>query len=84
MAAGLPVVATRIGGVGEVVEKGRTGLLAPAGDDAALADAILRLAGDSDLRVRLGRRGRERACTLFSENRMHAAYLQLYREMLRG
>jgi glycosyltransferase involved in cell wall biosynthesis len=84
MASGLPVVATRVGGVGEVVDEGRTGLLAPSGDDAALAALILRLAGDPALRARMGRLGRERASALFSESRMHAAYLQIYREMLRG
>src|SRR5262249_9043900 len=44
MAAGLPVVSTRVGGTGEVIAEGQTGLLAPAGDDGALADAVLRLA----------------------------------------
>ena len=44
MAAGLPVVATRVGGVPEIVEEGRTGWLAPSGNDEQLAAAILRLA----------------------------------------
>ena len=82
MAAGLPVVGTRVGGMGEVVDEGTTGLLAPPGDDAALAEAVLRLAGDPDLRARLGRQGRARAEALFSEDRMHAGYLRLYEEML--
>jgi glycosyltransferase involved in cell wall biosynthesis len=84
MAAGLPVVATRVGGLSEVVEDGETGRLAPSGDDAALADAVLRLAGDPELRRRMGRRGQERARGVFSEGQMHARYLELYREMLRG
>jgi glycosyltransferase involved in cell wall biosynthesis len=84
MAAGLPVVATRVGGVVEVIEEGETGLLAPAGDDASLADAVLRVADEPDLRARMGRLGRERAQAMFSEGRMHSEYLQLYQEMLRG
>jgi glycosyltransferase involved in cell wall biosynthesis len=84
MAAGLPVVSTKVGGVDEVVVDGETGLLAPAGDDAALAEKVLRLAADADLRRRLGRQGRERAEALFSETRMLEAYAELYREMLHG
>ncbi len=81
MAAGLPVVSTNVGGVPEVVEDGRTGLLAPSADDAALADKVLRLASDPALRESMGRAGRERAGALFSERRMHEAYLRLYGEM---
>jgi glycosyltransferase involved in cell wall biosynthesis len=84
MAAGLPVVATRVGGMTEVVEDGQTGLLAPAGDAAALADAILRLANDPALGRRLGMAGRERVQDSFSEGQMHAQYRRLYEEMTRG
>ena len=84
MSAGLPVVATRVGGVPEVVEEGVTGLLAPSGDDAGLADALLRLAGDPDLRGRLGREGRARAEAVFSESQMHAAYCEAYDAMAPG
>jgi len=83
MAAGLPVVSTDVGGVAEIVEQGRTGLLAPSGDDAALADAVLQLADDPDLRARMGQQGRRRAEEVFSEKQMHAAYQQCYQEMLR-
>lgn len=61
MAAGLPVVASRAGGPAEYLEEGRTGLLHPPGDSRALAAALRRLAEDRDLRVRLGRAGREKA-----------------------
>ena len=83
MGASLPVAATGVGGVGEVVVEGRTGLLAPSGDDEALAAAVLRLAGDAELRRRMGRLGRARAESMFSEAEMHAGYLRLYEEMLR-
>jgi glycosyltransferase involved in cell wall biosynthesis len=84
MAAGLPVVSTRVGGVPEVIEDGRTGLLAPAGDDALLAEKILELANKPALRTTMGQLGRERATTLFSETQMHGRYLGLYQEMLQG
>jgi glycosyltransferase involved in cell wall biosynthesis len=84
MAAGLPVVSTDVGGVGEVVEDGRTGLLAPSGDDGALAEKVLLLARDPAECERMGRAGRVRAETMFSERQMHAAYLRLYGEMLEG
>ena len=56
--AGLPVVATRVGGVPEAVVDGRTGLLVEPGDLDALAEALLRLLGDADLRRRMGAEGR--------------------------
>jgi glycosyltransferase involved in cell wall biosynthesis len=84
MAAGLPVVSTEVGGVAEVALDETTGLLAPAGDDAALAEKVLRLANDPTLRRRLGQQGRERARAVFAESQMHARYDELYREMLHG
>jgi glycosyltransferase involved in cell wall biosynthesis len=84
MALGLPVVSTRVGGVPEVVEDGRTGLLTTAADDTALSAAVLKLAADPELRTRLGQCGRERACSMFSEVQMAGRYRDLYEEMLRG
>jgi glycosyltransferase involved in cell wall biosynthesis len=59
MAMARPVVASPIGGISEVVRPEETGLLCPAGDARAYGDALARLAGDPDLRERLGRAGRE-------------------------
>jgi glycosyltransferase involved in cell wall biosynthesis len=84
MAAGLPVVSTRVGGVAEVVEDGRTALLAPSGHDGLLAENILRLANNPSLCRQMGELGRARANTLFSETLMHGHYLRLYQEMLQG
>lgn len=81
MAAALPTVATDVGGVGEVVEADRTGLLAPSGDDATLADHLLALAADPERAAGLGRLGRERAEAVFSEDRMVEGYERLYRAM---
>jgi len=59
LASGVPVVASRIGGIPEMVRDGETGLLFEPGDAEGLADRLRRLDGDPDLAVRLGRRGRE-------------------------
>jgi glycosyltransferase involved in cell wall biosynthesis len=66
MACQVPVVATRVGGVPEVVEDERTGLLVPPRDPYALAAAVTRLAEDPELRRTLGQRGRARAIQQFS------------------
>lgn len=84
MAAGLPVVATRVGGVGEIVHEGRTGLLAPSGDHEALALHSLRLAESSELRAEMGRLGRQRAVEDFSESQMIDQYHRLYREIFQS
>ena len=60
MASGKPIVATRVGGVPDLVEDGVHGLLVPRRDSRALADSIARLLRDERLRSELGRRGRER------------------------
>jgi glycosyltransferase involved in cell wall biosynthesis len=65
MAAGKPVVATRVGGVPEIVVEGVTGYLIPPRDVEALASRLQALA-DPDVRARLGRAARERAVALFS------------------
>ncbi len=78
MAAGLPVAATRVGGVPEAVEEGVTGLLSGAGDDAALAANLARLAGDGALRAALGDAGRRRVEEHFTQERMHRAYAAVY------
>jgi glycosyltransferase involved in cell wall biosynthesis len=61
MAAGLPVIATRVGGVPEMVAEAETGLLVPAADIATMTAALDRLAADPDLRQEMGQAGRARA-----------------------
>ncbi len=61
MACGLPVVASSVAGIPEVVRDGRTGLLVPPGDSAALTAALQRLAGDDSLRRQLGTEARAHA-----------------------
>lgn len=60
MSCGLPVVASRLSGIPELVEDGICGLLVPPGDAAAVAAAVRRLADDPDLRTGMGRAARER------------------------
>ena len=81
MAAGLPVVATRTGGVPEIVEEERTGVLVPPSDPAALSDAMVRVASDADLRASMGALGRERA-ERFSADRTAQLTWDVYRSAL--
>jgi glycosyltransferase involved in cell wall biosynthesis len=81
MAAGLPVVATRVGGVPEIVEEGKTGVLVPAADPDALGEALARIAPDRVLRERMGGCGRQRA-QLFSAGRMAESIEGVYRQAL--
>jgi glycosyltransferase involved in cell wall biosynthesis len=74
MAAGLPVVATKVGGTVESVQDRETGLLVQRGDKAALVAAIEALIGDETLRARLGRAGRQRASDLFAWDRVCDAF----------
>jgi len=82
MAAGVPVVATNVGGVGEVINDGETGLLAPSGDDEALAAAVLRITREASLRDRLVAAAYLKANKGYSEEKMHGAYARLYEEVL--
>ena len=80
MASGVPVVSTAVGGVGDAVIDGETGLLVPSGDAEALASAISQLLGDEELRARLATAARswtERTC---AEATMVERYLDLYVE----
>jgi len=81
MAAGLAIVATDVGGVGEVLEEGRCGVLVPPRDPEALAVAIARLAADPDRRAALGAAARTRSLA-FGAGRMGRQVVRLYREVL--
>jgi glycosyltransferase involved in cell wall biosynthesis len=82
MAAGLPVVATAVGGNPEAVEDGITGILVPPRDSAALARAICRILDDKELAAAMGRAGRWRVSKHFSTGAMVAATERLYLHML--
>jgi glycosyltransferase involved in cell wall biosynthesis len=78
MAAGLPIVAGRVGQAVEYIEDGRSGVLVPPGDSAALARAVLALLADAPLRQRLGQGARERVAGRYTWDhlapRAEAAY----------
>lgn len=78
MAAGKPVIASRIYGIPEMVEEGESGYLVRPGDAADLAGSLVRLIPDRPLRERLGRRGRERFEALFTAERMAQAIGDVY------
>lgn len=82
MAAGLPVAATEVGDVKAMLSAENRPFVAKPGDEAALANAIRTLAGDSDLRRRLGEANQARARTEFSHERMIAEHRGLYRSLL--
>jgi glycosyltransferase involved in cell wall biosynthesis len=82
MAAAKAVVATRVGGVADVVEHERTGLLVPPQNPKALADAIVRLAAAPDERLRMGAAGRQAVAARFSPERLVDDIDTLYRDAL--
>ncbi|MGZ6273158.1 MAG: glycosyltransferase [Candidatus Limnocylindrales bacterium] len=83
-ATAIPVVATNVGGIPEIVVDGETGLLVPPKDPVALAAAIRRLAGDRELRHRMGRAGRERVASLFAWSHCVDLMEGVYRDTAAG
>jgi glycosyltransferase involved in cell wall biosynthesis len=82
MGAGLPVVATRVAGIPEVVRDGQTGLLVPAGDATALGSALARLAESTAMRHQLGAAAREHVRPRFGVDGYVAAVSALYDRLL--
>lgn len=80
MAAGLPVVATAVGGTPEVVADGETGVLVPSRDVSACADAFVSLGRSRETRNKMGRAGRARVEARFGSERMVDAYFGLYEQ----
>jgi starch synthase len=83
MACGSAVVASAVGGIPEVVADGETGLLVPAGDEAAFASAINALIRDPARAAMFGTRGRQRAVVEFSWDRIAAQTAELYADLAR-
>ena len=78
MAAGLPVVSTRAGGIPEAVDDGKTGILVEAGDPQALSDALNEMVESGELRGRMGINARQRAEAVFSQEEMFWKYREVY------
>ena len=77
-----PVVASRVGGIPEVVVDGETGLLVPPDDPPALAEALIRLLTDANQRARLGKAARERALIYFTAHKHVEGVEAVYEELL--
>jgi glycosyltransferase involved in cell wall biosynthesis len=82
MAAGLPVVATAVGGTPEVIPSAEFGLTVPVSDHAAVAQATIELLGDGDRRARMGAAARARVLELFTQERMVESTLAVYRQAI--
>ncbi len=83
MACETPVVASRVGGIKEVVEDGKTGLLVPPGDPVRLGRAVAKILEDPKLAARMGRAGRRRVLARFTWDRIAEKTLALYRSLIR-
>src|SRR5207247_7804237 len=82
VANGLPVVATRVGGIPEAVMDGKSGFLVAPGDPASLAAALARVLDADDRGASMGDAARERAAAEFSVDRMTGRYRQHYLRLL--
>jgi glycosyltransferase involved in cell wall biosynthesis len=82
MACEVPVIATRVGGIPEVVEEGGCGYLFAVGDTRGMSEASLRILSNDVERERLGRRGREIAVSRFTTDRIIPQYEELYRKVI--
>jgi glycosyltransferase involved in cell wall biosynthesis len=84
MAAGVPVVATSVGGIPEVIRDGIDGMLVPPGEPDALAEAMLKLLLDPQLATRMGEAARERMSQSFSIEKMVREFEDLYLYLIRS
>lgn len=82
MSCGLPVVGTNISGVPELIEQGRTGIVVPPSNVAALVEALERLLEDGKLRRKMGSEGRRRVTHLFAVDQHVSGVMRVYRSVL--
>jgi len=82
MAVGTPVIATGVGGVPEIIEDGRNGILVPPRDPGALAEAIISLLEDRRRRMRIGREGRRTVESRFTPEAVGPRILEIYEAVL--
>jgi len=84
MSSGLPVIATGVGGVPEIVADGRNGFLVPPKSPGALAEKILELASDKELRLRMGEEARRTVLERFTADKVVPKYEEIYRSVVSG
>ena len=82
MRAGLPVIASSVGGTSESVDEGETGFLVERGDVTGFRERLAAVIADADLRIRLGARGRQRFEQEFTLERCFAHTLAVYQDVL--
>jgi starch synthase len=82
LACGLPVVATNVGGIPDIVECSKTGILVDRGNVQALAEALVSVLQDSDLRARMGEAAHEFARTHLDARKTGDRLVGLYRELI--
>ena len=83
MACEVPVIATRVGGIPEVVDDGETGFLSEVGDVEKMADDAARLLAKEELRRDMGRRARESAISRYRTDLVIPKYIEFYERVLR-
>ena len=81
-ACSLPTVASKVGGLQEVVEDGQTGFLVPPKNPHALADKINFLLANPEMRITMGKKAKQRVETIFSVEKMVDSYIKIYKELL--
>ena len=83
-ASGVPAVVTDVGGNGEIVADGKSGVVVPAGDEEALSGALVRLVEDKEVREQMGVAARQRIIERYSIESMVEAYAEVYGEAISG
>ena len=78
----VPVVASRVGGIPEVINDGETGFMSDVGDTEKMSDDILKLLNDEEMRVSFGKRGRELAILRYSSEKIIPQYIAFYEKIL--
>jgi glycosyltransferase involved in cell wall biosynthesis len=78
----VPVIATRIGGIPEVVTDGETGYLSDIGDIAKMSEDTLKLLNDEEMRLAFGVKGREQALTRYGSDKIIPQYISFYEQVL--
>jgi glycosyltransferase involved in cell wall biosynthesis len=83
MAHGLPIIATNVGGIPELIEEGKNGFLVPPGDEISLANAIMKMIElGSKGRYIMGLKNKEKIETQFSSRKMVNSYLHIYEKAI--
>jgi L-malate glycosyltransferase len=80
----VPVVASRVGGIPEVINDGETGFMSDVGDTEKMSDDVLKLLNDDELRQSFGKRGRELAVSRYSSEKIIPQYIAFYEKILQN